>query len=218
MKNKLCTLALLLSGITSSLYVHAYETADWIFRTGVTAVNPDDSSDNVLVGGSDLGIGVNVDSNAQLGINIGYFISPKIALEILLATPFEHDIGLNTVGALGSTKHLPPTISVNYYLANATAKFQPYIGAGINYTIFFDEEFTAENKQAGFSDLSLDDSIGLSLQAGLDYMLDDEWHVNASVRWIDIGTDAEFTLNDEQGSVAVDIDPFVYTLSLGYRF
>lgn len=139
-------------------------------------------------------------------------------MRILLATPFEHDIGLNTVGVLGSTKHLPPTLTANYYFADSAAVFQPYVGAGLNYTLFFDEEFTSTNKQAGFTDLSLDNSLGLSAQAGFDYMLDADWHINASVRWMDIDTDAEFSLNNDKGSVAVDTDPFVYTLPVGYRF
>ncbi|MDU0355058.1 OmpW family outer membrane protein [Paraglaciecola aquimarina] len=218
MKNKLCSLALIITGLTSSLSVQAYETGNLLIRTGLTAVRPDAASDNVLVDGNDLGMGVSVDNNSQLGININYFLSPKIAIEILLATPFKHDIDLNTVGALGTTKHLPPTVSINFYFAESTAVLQPYVGAGINYTVFFDEEFTTENSQAGFSDLSLDDSIGLSAQAGIDYILNDNWQINASLRWININTTADFKLNNASGSVDVDIDPFVYTLSIGYRF
>jgi outer membrane protein len=218
MKKTVFTLAILTSAIASSLPVHAYETGDWIVRAGATTVAPDDSSSNVFVGGADLGLGVNVANDTQLGINIGYFVLPNISIEILLATPFEHDIGLNTVGDLASTKHLPPTLTANYYFADPAAAFQPYVGAGLNYTVFFEEEFTSANKEAGFSDLSLDNSFGLSAQVGFDYVLYDQWHVNASVRWIDIDTDAEFSLNGDKGTVAVDIDPLVYTLSVGYRF
>lgn len=218
MKNTLSTLTILASAIALSLPVHAYEAGDWILKAGATKVMPDDSSGNVFVAENDLGMGVSVGDNTQLGLNIGYFINRKIAIELLLATPFKHDIGLNTVGALGSAKHLPPTLTANYYFANSRAAFQPYLGAGVNYTFFFEEEFTSANKQAGFSDLSLDDSLGLSAQAGFDYMLDAKWQLNASVRWMNINTDAKFNLNGDKGTVVVDIDPFVYTVSLGYRF
>lgn len=206
----------LLLGATSPAL--AYEKGDWLVRGGLTNVSPDDSSGNVFVDGSDLGVGVNVDSNTQIGLNLAYFITNNVAIEVLAATPFSHDIGLNTVGALGSTKHLPPTVSANYHFAEPSSAFQLYVGAGINYTVFFDEEFTAANTDAGFSDLNLDDSFGLSLQIGFDYMLTDNWFINGSARWIDIDTDASFDLNGDAGSVSVEIDPMVYTLSLGYRF
>lgn len=213
-------LAIALAGILfcSSGAALAYEKGDWIVRGGITLVAPDDSSNNVNVGGSDLGIGVNVDSNAQLGLNILYFYSPQVAVELLAATPFSHDISLNTVGALGSTKHLPPTLSVNYYFADPSAKFQPYVGAGLNYTIFFDEDFTAANSEAGFSDLELDDSVGLAAQVGFDYIIDDKWSINTSIRWIDIDTEASFDLNGTAGNVDVEIDPLVYSVMFGYRF
>lgn len=213
-------LAIALAGILfcSSGAALAYEKGDWIVRGGITLVAPDDSSNNVNVGGSDLGIGVNVDSNAQLGLNILYFYSPQVAVELLAATPFSHDISLNTVGALGSTKHLPPTLSVNYYFADPSAKFQPYVGAGLNYTIFFDEDFTAANSEAGFSNLELDDSVGLAAQVGFDYIIDDKWSINTSIRWIDIDTEASFDLNGTAGNVDVEIDPLVYSVMFGYRF
>jgi outer membrane protein len=52
----------------------------------------------------------------------------------------------------------------------------------------------------------------------MDYLLDKNWLINASARWIDIDTEASFDLNGDQGTVDVTIDPMVYTLSIGYRF
>ncbi|MCC2617092.1 outer membrane beta-barrel protein [Aestuariibacter halophilus] len=218
MKTRTFTRTLTALALVAALPLQAYETGDWLVRGGVTTVAPDADSSNVFVGGADLGIGVDVDNNTQLGLNLVYFYTPQLAIEVLAATPFSHDITLNTVGALGSTKHLPPTVSANYYFNDTSAPFQPYVGVGVNYTVFFDEEFTDANAAAGFDDLSLDDSFGLSFQLGMDYVIDDKWHVNASARWIDIDTDATFTLNGTAGKVDVDIDPMVYTLSVGYRF
>jgi outer membrane protein len=196
----------------------AFEQGDWVIRAGLTSIAPDDSSNNVNVAGADLGVGVNVESNTQLGLNFVYFYNPQLAIEVLAATPFSHDIGLNTVGALGNTKHLPPTVSANYYFVDPSAKFQPYVGAGINYTVFFDEKFTRANTDAGFSHLDLDSSFGLAAQVGFDYMLDDKWLINGSVRWIDIDTEASFDLNGSAGSVDVEIDQFIYSITAGYRF
>ena len=48
------------------------------------------------------------------------------------------DIELNGVNA-GSTKHLPPTVSLQYHF-RGNERVKPFIGAGLNYTIFFEEE------------------------------------------------------------------------------
>ena len=126
---------------------------------------------------------------------------------------------LGTGNTLGEVTHSPPTVTVNYYFNDANAAFQPYIGAGLNYTFIFDESFTDANKEAGLEDLSLDNSVGISAQVGMDYQIDKEWHVNASVRYIDINTEASFTVGGAEGNVNdIDIDPWVYTLSVGYTF
>ncbi|GEA09629.1 OmpW family outer membrane protein [Alteromonas sp. KUL49] len=203
----------------------AHEAGDWIVRGGLTTVAPDESSSNIMVGGTDLGVGLTVDNNTQLGLNVAYFLTDRINVELLAATPFTHDVNfsvtdpLGTGNKLGEVTHLPPTVSVNYYLNDPSSAFQPYVGAGVNFTIFFDEEFTSANEAAGLDDLSLDNSFGLSAQVGFDYQLNKTWHVNASVRYIDINTEASFNLSGTEGSVAdIDINPWVYTVSVGYTF
>ncbi len=204
--------------------VHAHQKGDILLRAGVTIVAPDDSSSHIIAG-ADLGLGVRVDSNAQLGINVAYFVSDKWNVELLAATPFSHDIDfgatdpLGTGNQLGVTKHLPPTLTANYYFAGSAEYFQPYVGIGLNYTVFFDEKFTNANADAGLTGLTLDDSFGLSAQIGADYIINEEVLLNASVRYIDIETDAKFNLGETAGSIAtVSIDPWVYTLSIGYAF
>ena len=216
---------LVLASVTASQYAAAFEKGDIIVRGGLATVAPDESSSNIVVGGADLGVNVSVDNNTQLGLNIAYFLTDNINIEVLAATPFKHDVNfgvsdpLGTGDKLGEVTHLPPTISINYYFNDSASPFQPYIGAGLNYTLFFDEEFTAANDAAGLKDLSLDNSFGLSAQVGLDYMIDEKWFVNGSVRWIDIDTEAHFNLNGVEGIIdSIEIDPWVYTISVGYRF
>lgn len=203
----------------------AYQKGDIVVRAGLTSVAPDDSASNIVVGGADLGVSLGVDNNTQLGLNVAYFVTDNINVEVLAATPFTHDVNfsvedpLGTGTKLGEVTHLPPTVSVNYYFNDPSSAFQPYAGVGVNYTIFFDEKFTDANKGAGLQDLSLDNSFGLAAQLGMDYMIDKKWHVNASVRWIDIDTEASFNLSGTEGSVKdITIDPWVYTVSVGYTF
>jgi outer membrane protein len=227
MKKSIVTLAVLAS--LSSVNAVAHETGDILVRVGLATVAPDESSSNVFVGGGDLGFGLNVDNNTQLGLNFAYFLTDNWNIEVLAATPFSHDINVNAnplgLEQLANIKHLPPTVTANYFFADNASAFQPYVGIGLNYTIFFDEEFTDSNEALGFSDLDLDASFGWAAQAGFDYMLDEKWFINASVRYIDISTDATFTLNNADlgatnaaGEVSVDINPWVYTVSVGYKF
>lgn len=224
MKKSSVTL-LALSTIFASQHVLAFEKGDFIIRAGLATVAPDESSSNIVVGGNDLGVNLTVDNNTQLGLNFAYFFADNMNVEVLAATPFKHDVNfgvndpLGTGDQLGEVTHLPPTVSINYYFTDSSSQFRPYAGLGLNYTIFFDEEFTSANEGAGLADLSLDNSFGLAAQLGVDYMLNDKWFINGSVRWIDIDTEASFNLNGTAGSVdSIEIDPWVYTVSVGYRF
>ncbi len=223
MKNiKLGLIALSVAAASQSTF--AFEQGDIIVRAGLANVSPDDSSSNIFVG-ADLGVDLAVGDDTQLGLNLAYFFTDRLNVEVLAATPFTHDVDfgvsdpLGTGNRLGEVTHLPPTVTVNYYFNAPSSAFQPYIGAGLNYTVFFDEEFTGPNADAGLANLSLDDSWGFAAQVGVDYMISDQWFVNGSVRWIDIDTEASFTLNGAPGRVdSIEIDPMVYTLSIGYRF
>ncbi|WP_100644184.1 OmpW family outer membrane protein [Alteromonas facilis] len=231
---KKTTLALALAAIAIAPSAFAYEKGDMLVRGGLTTVAPDDSSSNILVGGADFALGgqtvggVNVDNNTQLGLNFAYFFADNWNVEVLAATPFSHDIGIGGGINLGSTKHLPPTVTANYFFADKDAQFQPYVGVGLNYTIFFDEEFNGatvdviEGATGGavISDLDLDASLGFSVQVGADYFIDKNMFINASVRYIDIETEASFKVNgSDLGKIdTVTIDPWVYTISVGYKF
>ncbi|WP_334065474.1 OmpW family outer membrane protein [Alteromonas genovensis] len=206
-------------------FAHAHQQGDLLVRGGLTTVAPDESTSNILAGGADLGVALNIGNDTQLGLNIAYFITDNINIELLAATPFKHSVEfsvadpLGTGNQLGEVTHLPPTLTANYYFNDASSAFQPYVGAGINYTFIFDEEFTSANNDAGLNDLSLDNSFGLSAQVGMDYIVDDKWHVNASVRFIGIDTEATFNVGDASGAVEdIEIDPWVYTISVGYTF
>ena len=219
--------ALVATTFASTMFVPAalaYDKGDIVVREGFTTVASDDSSTNIIAG-DDLGLGVTVDSNTQLGLNIAYFVTDKWNIELLAATPFSHDINfgipdpLGTGDQLGKTKHLPPTITANYFFNDPSAKFQPYAGIGVNYTVFFDEEFTGANSEAGLADLDLDSSFGLSAQLGADYDIGDGIGINASIRYINIETEATFNLGSTAGNIdKVTIDPWVYTVSVAYTF
>lgn len=231
--------AIILSTLSLGASAAGYKAGDIVVRGGATMVNPDSGKAGVSLDGADLPLSISVDDNTQLGLNFVYFFDSNWAVELLAATPFTHDVtlhdpsgatesiyGIDLNGAtLAEVTHLPPTLSAIYYF-DSNSKFKPYVGAGLNYTIFFEEDFTSTPDAAGFSDLELDSSFGIALQVGADYELNDKWHVNASVRYIDIGTDATFDIEDSlgvgglegKGKASVDVDPMVYSLMIGYKF
>lgn len=204
--------------LAASVTAQAYETGDVILRAGAVAVDPQENSGNVKLDGTATGLEVGVDSNVQLGLTGTFMLSDKLGLGLLAATPFKHTINLNGVGELAEVKHLPPTLTLQYFPLGSGSALQPYVGAGLNYTTFFSEDFKSGPSAGGFSDLSLDDSWGLALEAGVDYLLTDTIVLNAAVWYADIDTEANFNLGSSAGKVSVDIDPYVYMVGLGYRF
>ncbi|MDK9761123.1 outer membrane protein OmpW [Vibrio sp. D420a] len=217
MKKTVCGIAVLSALMSANVLAHS--EGDFIVRAGAAIVSPNDSSGDVL-GSSALEF--SVDSNTQLGLTLGYMFTDNISFEVLAATPFSHGISVNGVGEVADTKHLPPTFMVQYYFGDSESDFRPYVGAGINYTVFFDESLNGTGKGAGLSDLSLDDSWGLAANIGMDYMINDDWFLNASIWYADISTTAEYKqtvgATTTQYSTDVDIDPWVFMIGGGYNF
>ena len=148
-------------------------------------------------------------------------ISDSLGIGLLAATPFKHDVSASGIGIskVATVEHLPPTLTLQYFPIKGDTPVQPYFGLGVNYTTFFSEETSDElNGALGDSDISLDDSFGLALEAGVDVALNQNWIFNAAIWRLDLDTDA--TINSPAGQVTVDVevDPWVYMLGLGYKF
>jgi outer membrane protein len=197
-------LALVLGGVAAPAF--AQQAGEWTFGVGAHQVNP--KSDNgSLVGGT---LDVEVGSNVRPTITAEYFIRDNLGIEVLASWPFEHDISIAGLGQVGSTKHLPPTVSVQYHFGEGTVK--PFVGAGINYTLFMSED--TEGALAG-SDLELDNSFGLALHAGVDFKVGEKGAIRIDARWIDIDTDVQL---DGADIGTVNIDPLVYGAAYVFKF
>ena len=220
-----------------ALATQAHEQGDIIFRGGIATVGPDADSDPIILPDPYADLlpnGVDVESGTAISLIGAWMINDKWGLELLAATPFEHDIELNDLPLpAGETKHLPPTLSLQYYPRAGMEGWQPYLGLGVNYTTFFDEEVDPQLAEAIIglypdlgiqtANLSLDDSLGVAVQAGVDIPINEKWYFNAGVWWIDLGTTADIDLGLENGDKAtvsfdVDIDPWVYNIGFAYKF
>lgn len=209
----------------------AHQTGDIIVRAGAITVDPHEDTSGVKIdrgglAGADLGGKATLDSDTQLGLNFAYMVTDHIGVELLAASPFEHDVSIKGAGLgaangkLGTLKHLPPTLSLVYYPMTSGSAFQPYLGAGINYTWFFDESVGSRASEAGFDNFRVKNSWGWAAQVGMDYMLTDQIMLNAQVRYIDIDTQAyvDHPGLGARAKIDVDVDPLVYMVGLGYKF
>ncbi len=224
-KALLMTLVIALTG--GSMMSQAYEKGDFVLRLGAVNVDPDSDSSNINLPGVPT-LNAEVDDDTQFGVIPMYMVTDNVGIELLTATPFEHDITLNGKGVnlkAGSTKQLPPTLTVQWYPRGGQSGWQPFLGMGVNYTIFFDEDTDKEldetlNAILGATDvdLDLDNSFGLSAQAGVDIPFAKNWAVSFEVWYIDISTNA--TVRTDVGNVhfKTDIDPFVYHIGIAHRF
>ncbi|AEH13359.1 OmpW family protein [Shewanella baltica OS117] len=208
--SKLIAATLLAAGFSAS--VSAHQAGDIIVRAGAIVVAPNESSDPVATFGE-----FKVSNNTQLGLNFGYMLTDNFGVELLAATPFSHDVSLAGVGKIAETKQLPPTLVAQYYFGNSQSVVRPYIGVGVNYTNFYDNEFTNDLGGA-LTDLSMTTSWGLAAQAGVDYQVNKNWLVNASVWYAQISSDVKFKLSGDTVVIGTDIDPWVYMVSVGYTF
>ena len=201
MTKKLAALTLSTALVALAAPAFAQSQGDWTVGVGVGYLDP--KSDNGTLAGFD----AEIDSDTRPIFTVEYFVQDNLGIELLASTPYKHDVTLGGSVDAGSVKHLPPTLSLNYHFPTNSA-WKPYVGAGLNYTIFFEED-------SPLGDLDLDNSFGVSLQAGLDYMVTEKGAVRLNVRWFDIDSDVKLDGNDIG---TAEIDPFLIGLSYVHRF
>ena len=172
---------------------------------GIASVMPADKTNTTLAGN------LSVDDNIRPTLTFEYFIADKIGIEVLAAWPFEHTVSHPTLGDIVKTKHLPPTVSLNYHFTNQST-VTPFVGVGVNYTTFWDDN--AIGLLTG-TPVSLSDSWGVALHAGLDFKVSERAAFRTDLRWIDIDTDVTVG-GTEIGTVA--IDPLVVGVSYVMKF
>jgi len=182
------------------------EESPWLVR--VRALNLDmdsQSSGEVLPADA-----ISVNDKVIPDINISYFFSPSWAAELVLTIPQEHDVKVEGVGKIGTFKHLPPTFTLAYHF-NAGGDFRPYVGAGVNYTLFMDEDMNV-----GAAEVTLEnDSVGAAYRVGFDWTISQDWLLNIDVKKIMIGTDVYL---DGTKISSLDVDPLAIGVGLGWHF
>lgn len=197
------------------------EAGDWILRARAIAVAPLDSSSGITPAFPNEK--VSVDTAYAPELDVTYMLTNNLGLELIAATTKHSAKGKSgttgSIGKLADTWVLPPTLTLQYHFM-PDAKFRPYVGAGINYTIFYNSRASGSLEDAvGETDVSMSNSLGWALQAGADIPINEKMFLNFDVKYIDIDTTARLnTTAIGQQRVRIGIDPLVVGFGVGMRF
>lgn len=174
---------------------------DFMVRGRVLQLDP--SNDSQTLAGQ-----VDINNKVIWEIDASYFFTPNIAVEVIATTPQKQTVTLNGTTALGTLRHLPPTVTVQYHFLPEGTLVRPYAGVGVNHT-----HFSAVNLAPG---LDIDrNSWGLALQVGADFPITKQVYLNVDLKKIDIRTSV---YSNGANLGLVKVDPLLFGVGIGYRF
>ncbi len=182
----------------------------WIIRARALLFDPSDSANVSSIGGS-----ADVDEQYAPELDVTYLMTEHWGFEFSLSVPPLDVTATNTsLGQLdfGTVWLLSPTLMLQHHFRPDSSMFRPYLGAGINFTHFFNEDLSA------IDDIDYEDNFGFAFQAGFDYELNKNWALNLEVKKILIDTDARVRSGTSRFRADIDIDPWVFGVGIAYRF
>lgn len=203
MKKSFLSMMIAVLGFTATAAMA--QESPWLVRARAVHIDPADKSDPV--GGAGASDRLHVSDKWIPEVDIAYFFTPHWAAELVLTYPQKHTVTLDGA-SIGTFKHLPPTLTAQYHFLPGTT-IDPYVGAGLNYTLL--SKVALLNGGARLEH----DSLGLALQAGVDFRIDSRWSVNLDVKKVQIRSDVEI---DGVRASRVKVDPVLLGLGVGYRF
>jgi outer membrane protein len=215
MTNRLLATATLAGALTASVAAIAApqaayaEQGPWLVRGRLLAVLPDEDASVTVLGGD-----LEIEDQFVPELDITYFFDKHWAAELILAvTP--HEITHTPTGLdIGEVWLLPPTLTVQYHFQPDDPDFRPYIGAGVNYTMFFGHD----DADPAILDADFDSSVGFALQAGFDIPIDEHWSINVDVKKVWINTDVRLDTTLGPVDADVDINPLIVGVGVAYRW
>ncbi|CAL62391.1 putative outer membrane protein OmpW-like [Herminiimonas arsenicoxydans] len=206
MKKSVLALALCsLTALSSQAFAQQVQEGPWLVRVRAVHLDPANKSDPV--GGTGAANRLTIDSKTIPELDISYFFTPNWAAELVLTYPQKQRVSLDGK-EIGTFKHLPPTLTMQYHFTPEKT-ISPYVGAGINYTRISSVKLLNGAAQLESS------SVGLALQAGVDFKIDKKWSLNLDVKKVQIRSDVRTAAGQLS---AVKIDPWLIGVGVGYRF
>lgn len=218
MNKRWIALAAAAATITTVTAVQAQsnDSGNWIVRARAVHLNSANGNSDDLKATLTAVVGspaeASINDRTLPEVDITYFFSPNFAAELILTYPQKQKLSVTGVGQIGTFKHLPPTLTLQYHVTGLGG-FRPYVGAGLNYTNISDVSWSPA--VAGLN-LNLErNSVGLALQAGVDVPLGSGWLLNLDVKKVQIRTDVT------SGGTKIGtfkVDPLLVGLGVGKRF
>ncbi|WP_322083350.1 OmpW/AlkL family protein [Burkholderia sp. BCC1972] len=238
------TSAAILLSIATISAAHAQSAGQWMVNAGWLHMAPQDSSQPLTVnalGHSNTvaGSGASVADTDTFALTTTYFVTDHVALETILGVPPKlHLSGTGTLaglGELGTARAWSPAILAQYHFGEPSARFRPYVGAGVSYVWFKNAELsnkvatgeflyspTFGTRLEGPTSVTLSKSFAPIINAGLNYNIDSHWSVGVSAAYVWLSTKATLTTRSAVGAVTsttkVKINPIITFVSVGYRF
>ena len=189
---------------------------DWTAKIGAIRYDTHSKTSGIK------GIGIPPGADAEVGdvstvvLVIERRLTPNLSAELVLGIPANiRAKATGSVAFLGndilSAKNLAPTLLVNYHFGDANQALRPYVGAGINFTTFRSIKSSLAPK------VEMSDSVGLAVQAGLNYAINKQWGLYGSIARVDVKSDLVATASTVLTST-IDFRPMTYSAGLTYRF
>lgn len=145
-------------------------------------------------------------------IDVSYFFTKNIAAELVLTWPQQVNITSNGTDA-GKVSALPPSLLAQYHFTDLGA-FKPYVGAGINYTIFGNRQ----NFYGPGAGLQVEpSSVGFVGQVGMDYMLDKNWGLNVDLKYATMATNVQAVAGGANLG-KLTLNPWMPAVGVAYKF
>jgi outer membrane protein len=197
----------------------------WMIRVRALGVLPDAGGSSVNVVGvpalSSPNSGLSISNSVVPEVDISYFFTRNIAAELILGVTRHTIDGTGTLSglAIGKSWLLPPTLTLQYHFTDFGA-FKPYVGAGVNYTVFFSQS-AANTPFNGLAvtQLNISNQFGAAVQFGFDYMLDRHWGFNVDVKKLWLQPNYTATVNNLiPVSGRANIDPWLVGTGVTYKF
>ena len=199
MKKQLIAAAILSTLLSGAAFAQQTTEGPWMVRARAVHLE----SDN----GDSTGLGLSMNNKWIPEVDVSYFFSPNVAVELILTVPQKQTLTSSALNAkVGTFKHLPPTLLAQYHFP--MNGFKPYVGAGINYTRFSSVDL--------IPGVTMDkDSWGGALQVGVDIPLTKGVYLNLDLKKVMLRTDVKLA-GAKIGEFKVD--PLLVGVGLGWRF
>lgn len=148
--------------------------------------------------------------------DVSYFFTKNIATELVLTYPQNVNINANLGNGstnVGKIKALPPSLLLQYHFTDLGA-LKPYVGAGVNYTIFGNRQ----NFPALGNGVTVDSSsFGFVGQIGADYMFDKNWGMNVDLKYATMSTNVN-TVAGNTNLGKLTLNPLMPAVGVTYKF